>query len=328
MRPLTCQVRGSWLLHRTEGIDGRLLMRCILPEIRGRSPSFFADSVSIASVVYCSFFPEWSSMMLKAWFPFAILGITACSKADIVFDSLTPTNGWFVTTDVPHHLMGAALSLDNTASSPLRITGIDLVFVNFTLQSTHFVDIQLDVSFWEMASNATSGSSPAFSNRLASFTLHTGAFSPNINTAYRLSNAPNAANTSSNLGSGVTLNSTSNIGVQVLIRGDRGFGLTNNNDLALAVTNSTQGPAVGSFTAGTPGHYGHYSNISQPMPANADTSLLGSDFVVIDIASFNVGNNGLGLRLYSEPVPEPASVLILGVGSALFMKARRRSRRA
>jgi hypothetical protein len=228
----------------------------------------------------------------------------------------------------PHYLMGNAFSLGNVSDGPVHITGMDLAFVHFSSQDQNYVDIHFDISFWDVASNATSGSEAAFSNRLASYTLHTGPFSTAANHLYRLSGTPLGVNPYLNFGEGFTVSKTTNLGMQIFVRGDNGGGYILSQNLTLGLVNATTGPAVGSFTTGRPGINGAYTNDSQWFPADANTSLLGSDFNEFDLGSNNVGNNGIGFRLFSSPVPEPASMLALLTGVLAVIRRRSRTRRS
>lgn len=243
------------------------------------------------------------------------------ANASLVFDSLTQSTSFLTTSGTPRHMMAMAFSLGNVSSGPGTINGLDFEYASITAQA--YNNIQFDISFWDTASNATTGATAAFTNRVASYSFTTGAVTRAANTVYTIQSATPGVTPGVTLPTTFNFSGISNLGVQILVRGDIGNGLVNSDNLTFGVVSATTGPAVGSFTAGTAGTNGFYRNASQTTPTNADTSLLGSDF-----RQFTGGtNNGLGIRLYSQPVPEPASMAILGIGALAVLRRRRSSKK-
>lgn len=255
---------------------------------------------------------------------FVALAVSA--QADLVFDSMTQNTGYLTTGGAPRHLMGTAFSLGNVAAGPVNITGMDFNFAHVATAPITYTNIQFDISFWDAAANATTGTGAAFTSKLASYTLTTGAFTAAANTIYTFTGTPNGVNPGVNLGAGFNFTGTTNLGIQILARGDTGNGFTNSDNFTFGIVQAATGPAVGSFTAGTAGTNGFYRNASQLTPANADTSLLGSDFRSFAVSGTNLGNNGIGFRLYSAPVPEPATLTALGIGALALIRRRRASK--
>jgi hypothetical protein len=240
---------------------------------------------------------------------------------NLAFDSLTGSTAFTTTGGVPRHLMGMAFSLGNTPSGPITITGMDLSFAAVTAQV--YNNIQLDIAFFDLAANTTTGATPAFSTLLASYTLSTGAFTTAASTVYTFQNqtTPGASAGISFGATPFTFSGSNNLGIQVLIRGDIGAGLVNSDNLTLPLR--TGGPiALGTPTAGTAGQFGFYRNASQTAPTNANTPLLGSDFRTFTGST----NIAIPMRLYSpQAVPEPGTMAALGLGALALMRRRRKA---
>lgn len=252
------------------------------------------------------------------------VAVAASSQAALVMDNMT--NATFTGTgSLPRSMLGMAFNLGNVASGPVSLTGMDMSLNHFATVNTTYNAVQIQVSFWNTAANATTGTGAAFSNRVATAVFNLAPNTTlNASTRYTFQNntTPGSA-PGMTFGAPVNLASTTNLGVQVLILADTGAGLAPIDALTPALVHSHTGGvwAVGGNTAGTSPNFGYYRNVSQPAPLNADTSLLGSDFRTLALA-----NQGVAMRLYTtEAVPEPATMAIIGLGAAAIAARRRKN---
>lgn len=248
--------------------------------------------------------------------------VAPVASADLVFDSISPTGGvaptFTGTGGAPHTLMGTALTLGNVGAGPIHVDGLDVAYRAYAAAS--YTNIRLDIMFFETATLATSGSSPAFSNLLFTRTVNTGTTTTAAGTRYTYQSATPGVTPGLALSPGFVLNDpTKPIGIQVLIRGDKGDGngLVATDDLGLSLRYNVA-PAVGSTPiGGTAG--GFYRNASVPAPTTSSV-LLGSDYRSLT----GITDTTMALRLYATPVPEPASMVALGLGAAALLRRRRR----
>lgn len=255
----------------------------------------------------------------------AVVMATA-SQAALVLDNMT--NATFTGTgSTPRAMLGQAFSLGNVAAGPVSLVGMDFSFNHFATVNTTYAAVQFQISFWNNAANTTTGTGAAFTNRVSTVTLNLAANTTlNASTRYTFQDLV-APGTVPNVtfAAPVTMASASNLGVQILILADSGNGLVANDLLTPALVHSHTGGAwaVGNNTAGTSPNFGYYRNASQASPANANTSLLGSDFRTLGLPT-----QGVAMRLYTEAVPEPGTMTVLGLGVAGLVARRRKNKKS
>src|SRR5262249_32739281 len=127
-----------------------------------------------------------------------------------------------------------------------------------------YTNIRLTVTFWGAASNATSGSTAAFSNNLGSYSFDLGGGTLAANVFYILPFT---------LPSAVVLPAQTG-GVSFKFTADTGSGLVANDNLTPLLRYDVNAVAVGTPTAGTAGQWGWYQNAS----GETDGNFLGSSF--------------------------------------------------
>ncbi|HVL39056.1 MAG TPA: PEP-CTERM sorting domain-containing protein [Fimbriimonadaceae bacterium] len=233
------------------------------------------------------------------------------SAQTVLFDSMTGSTTTF-TGNTPHTLMGMGFNLG--VSSPAIVRAMDFAFTSTAVAT--YTQIQVQVSFFGVANGVTTGSNPAFGNLIASRTINTGARTTATNTSYVFGSSAAPGTPGVTFTTPFTLPTGTNLGIQILVLGDTGSGLQVTENLTHRLRHT------GAFAVGSnlPSN-GYYRNVSQPTPANSQTSLLGSDFRTL---TNSPANTGLYFRLYGEPVPEPATILGLGLGAALLARRRRK----
>src|SRR5438552_145991 len=229
-----------------------------------------------------------------------------------VFDSMTNA----VITDtggLPRAMKGMAYSLGNQGAGNTTIVGMDFDLVNVSGTNVVATNVEVDVSFWDIANNTTSGTGAAFNNRLATYNITLGPGTYNSGFFYNFgSTTSNAGPPAVTFTTPFTFSGATNLGVQILVKVDDGTGTglvaQNNLDPAVCTTNP---PTIGAYTANPSTVFGFYRNASQPNATltNPDTSLLGSDFRTFA----NTTNIGLPIRLYSTPEPTTMMALCAGI---------------
>lgn len=251
--------------------------------------------------------------------------MASASQAAVVLDNMT--NATFTGTGtLPRTMLGMAFNLGNVAAGPVSLTGMDLSFNHFATVNTTYANVQFQVSFWDTAANTTTGAAAAFTNRVSTVTFNLAANSTlNANTRYTFQNATPGSAPGVTFAAPVTMASGANLGVQILVLADSGNGLVANDLLTPALVHTHTGGAwaVGNNTAGTGPNNGYYRNASQAAPVNANTSLLGSDFRTLGLPT-----QGVAMRLYTESVPEPGTMTVLGLGVAGLVARRRKNKKS
>jgi len=250
----------------------------------------------------------------------ALSAMAVASQATVVFDSMTGATLTY-TGSTPRNMIGSAFNLGNTTGAT-TIRGMDFVFAHFSTAAVSYTNVRFDVTFFDAASLATTGTSNAFSAPLATYAWTLGAVTLAANTQYSFS---------SNTAGGppaepwlqftpFTFSGVSNLGVQILARVDQGAGLVSSSNVTPALRH-TAALGVGSYSIGTAGINGYYRNASNASPTSSATSLLGSDFRSFTAAN---PNEGLAMRLYTTP--EPGTWAAMGLGAVAVMRRRRSSK--
>jgi hypothetical protein len=234
----------------------------------------------------------------------AALGQAAAQAQVLVFDSETGRAAAIPPT--PRTILGEAINLaDPGTGAPVTITQMDTVLVS--VAAVAYTDLRLQVLFWNTASNATTGATPAFSNLVNGFAFDFGPQTLPGSSAIPI--------TGLTFSPGPTFTSLSNVGVTLNWVGNTGSGLVSTNNLTSEVGNG--GVTVGSYATGGTGYYGNTSG-------ETDFNFPGSDYRAVGTAGTP---DGVAFRLYTTtPVPEPGSMLLCGlavIGSAGWRSRRR-----
>ena len=197
----------------------------------------------------------------------------------IAFDSFTGAS-LTSTGSTPRSFMGFPPTMSNAAgASNITITGGSAYLVSNSAAT--YTNIRLNITFWGTASGATSGTTPAFSNSLGTYSFDFGARTTAANTYYTYSFT---------LPSPVIL-PLQTCGVTVNWQGDTGSGLASNDNLTSLIRYGAV-VATGALTLGTAGTNGYYRNAS----SETDGNFLGSSF-----RSLGQTNQGLALQLIGAP---------------------------
>ena len=243
------------------------------------------------------------------------LGLIAVStaKGGVVYDNIssiensTPGTAIITTSSTPNTFVGDGFNL---AAGTTEITGFDVVPVNHT--GTTFTSLKVTGYIWGTVNTGTvNASHPAFGNLLdtVSFT-NSGSFSSG--NYYALEGSPAGANPGFTLATPVAITGTS-IGITLNFEGSTdGINFNNLNNLSPGVSSGAL-PTVGSDMFN-----GFYRNVNSEV--NGDfTSTLRS------IAGST--DETLALRIYggAVPAPEPATLALVGVGSLVLLRLRRRA---
>lgn len=253
----------------------------------------------------------------------AALGAVASANAAqlAVFDSMTLQSGQnYIIPATNHHLMGQAFNLGNTGAGSVSINGMDTVLVSTA--AVAYTNITLEVTFFNNYNVGGTAASNAFSNALATYTFSFGAFNAGLNNSYTIgTNDPNTPGLA--FSTPFSFSGSTNLGVQMMWKGDTGTGLQITNNLTTAIRGGTGYLpfTVGSGASGAAPSFGYFRNASIANPTSSANSLLISDGRQIG------DNSGLALRLYSaDAVPEPATMTILGFGiAALAAKKKKKN---
>ena len=248
--------------------------------------------------------------------------VGAQAQSSLVFDSMTGTTFTF-TGSTPRNMTGGVFNFGATAGTgPVALTGMDFSFANFTTAATYST-VRFDVTFFNAANPAATGTTPVFSTPVASTFFTLSNFAAAANNRYTFQNTVPGSAPGVTFGAPITLTNLNNVGVQILVRTETtaGAGLVSNPNLSIALSSVTP-PVIGSSSLN-----GFLRNASQPNPTDSSTSLLGSDLRSLnDATGTAVPNVGVAMRLYTAaPVPEPATMAVLGLGAAALLRRRRKS---
>jgi hypothetical protein len=241
----------------------------------------------------------------------SLLASAAMSQATLVFDNRTGAPSLTFTGSTPRTIIGGSFHIDASAlgAGTKRITGYQAYMVSATVAT--YSNIRMDLSLWEYNKTAT-GTTPAFFNKLQTASWNVGSITTAANTFYTLD--------VSYAGPGVVIDPTKDYGVQIAYFGDTGSGeqLTTNLTSLLRgqSTGASAPPAVGTQPiAGTSSVF--YRNASGI--TSVDSALIGSD------ARNFAGWSDTNLALQVQAVPEPASMLALGLGLAAVARRRKQA---
>lgn len=206
----------------------------------------------------------------------------------IVFDSVTNVTSFSAPT-ATRTFIGQTFNLD-PAATDFVIKQMDLRSVS--LAAVNYTNSRISVALWDTIDTAAT---PVFSNQVAVYNFDTGAFNAAANVVYNFNSIVLP-------GSGAVLSSGTNKGIVFNWKGDTGAGLTDTNNLSMAVR-STVAVAVGSVAGYAAPNYGYLRNAS----GRTDYNFASTD-------SRNIGaNSAVAFRLYNEPaVPTAASVVVAG----------------
>lgn len=196
---------------------------------------------------------------------------TQPSPANVVWDSFTGASEYraFFT---PPPFLGQAFTLSNAGgTSNIAITGGTFYMSSYT--ATTYTDVQVTIDIWGTASGVSSGTTPAFSNLLTSYTLDLGARSTGANVYYSFNFT---------LPSPVTL-PTQTGGISFGFKGNTGSGLVATSNLGILLRDGTYPVATGTPAAGIAPTFGFYAPFSS---GEADGNFQGSDFFT------GIGANG------------------------------------
>jgi hypothetical protein len=236
---------------------------------------------------------------------FMLAGLAAAGLAHgQVFDAITGVSTVYYSSGI-YNLEGESIALTGSSNT---LIGMDLAFRNMV--AANYTDLQVQVSIFSTATNASSGSGNAFGGTVTTFTDDLGA--QNL-AAGGVGLIGTASAPGFKFSAPVTVGST--MGIQILYLANTGSGLIATQNIQTYI-NATTAPAAGAN--GTPGAF--YANTSTTVPGSSTTSLKGSDLVTF---GSSYPNENLYIRLYPQAVPEPISLTLLGLGSTLLLRRRR-----
>jgi len=244
----------------------------------------------------------------------ALAGLAGAASAQVgcVFDNVTNQfasgNGAFSTSSTPNTFMGGGFNL---LAGTTAITGFDLYPVN--VSGTNFDHLKINVWIWQTVntSGTVNATTPAFSNLLGNYTLTSaGTFTTGF--YFPIEGSPVGQASGVTLGVPLAISGTQ-IGMTFNYQGSTDGGLTYNSVNSLTSIISANNPnAVGTNVFG-----GYYRNANSETNGNFTSSLrsLGG-----------LTNQSVAVRIYGEnaAVPEPASMLAIGLGIAGLISKRRR----
>jgi len=244
---------------------------------------------------------------LAKWLAMAALAVAsaASSEAQLAFNNV-PTSGFnaFSTSSTPNTFMGDAYNL---APGTTAINGFDIYPVNTS--GVNFTGLKINIFVWGSVntSGTVNATTPAFGNLLASYSLtSSGNFSSGF--YFPFENVPGVSPGIS-LATPLNVPSTQ-IGLTFNYQGTTdGVNYSSPNGLTSII--SSNAPSVGSEVFA-----GYYRNANSETDGNFTSSLR---------ALGGLGTyQSLAVRIYTVPVPEPAAVALVALGSAVLIFRRRR----
>ena len=241
------------------------------------------------------------------------LGTTMASNAALLFDNMSnfensvPGASVASTASTPNTFMGGAYNLLSGASS---ITGFDIYPVN--VSGSNYNALKINIFVWGTVntSGTVNATTPAFGNLLGTYSF-TSAGSFNTGFFFPYEGSPNGVNPGITLGSPLSIPNTL-IGLTFNYQGSTDGGLTFNNANSLtSLISYGTAPTVGSLQFS-----GYYRNAASEVNGNFVSSL----------RTLGNSNEGLGVRIYGNVVPEPSSMAVAGLGIGMLI-IRRRNRK-
>jgi hypothetical protein len=244
----------------------------------------------------------------------ALLGAAGSAQAVVVFDNIsayeasTPGAALNYTSSTPNTFMGDAYTL---AAGTTQITGFDLFPINGT--TTNFTALKLNLFVWGgvNTTGTVNATTPAFSNLLGSYTFTaTGTFTSGF--YYSFESATPGLTPGLVLPSPITVPGLS-VGLTINVQGSTD-NITFANFSNLTTIISSGVPA----TVGSNVFNGYYRNAGTPTETNGNFTS--------SLRSLGLTNQSLATRIYGNvsAVPEPASVLLMGMGALALLALRRR----
>jgi hypothetical protein len=238
-----------------------------------------------------------------------------------VFDAVTSAAGtiYSFTPAAGQHcaLEGQAALL---AAGTTSISGMDFDMVSSA--ATTFTDLQLQVSFFGAYTGGFSAASPTFTSLLGTVNIDLGAATLAASTYYVF--GPTGGTPAVTFAP-INLTQTGKVAVEYLWRGDLGTGqgLVYTDAVQMGL-NLTAAPTIGSNPSSFQVLY-YDKTPSQSTPSSSAISLNENEYLYFG-GSPSV-NEDFATRFYTTPVPEPASMAVLGLGAMALIR-RRRSKKA